>query len=165
MLGQYQKNKVMPANGQPMTNSRLIKLSKLWHQQKGDRLLPAKTDFTAQLLKPWLGHIGLVDVSYDPLRFCVRRCGEVLVRYAGGDYTGQWIHECVAPENLDSVLRPYRDCVEHGEPVYNNTVYVHPGASRALLQRLYMPCSSDGIVIDTVMVAIYALQEFGRYYS
>lgn len=165
MLGQYQRKNVAPAQGQPLTNSKLDKLQALWRKQKGNRQLPARTDFTPQLLKPWLGHIGLVDVSYDPVRFRVRLSGEALVNYAGGDYTGQWFHDCVPPDQMASATRPYLDCLKKCEPLYNNTVYVHPGASRALLQRLYMPLSSDGTSIDVIMVAIYALKDYGRFYS
>lgn len=103
-----------------------------------------------------MDHVGLVEVSYRPLRLKVRLSGSKLIAYGGRDFTGMWIDECVRPEAYEAAVRPYFDCIQRREPVFSNAIYTHPGASRALMQRLYLPCSDDGFRIDAIIVAVYA---------
>ncbi len=148
----------------PQSNAKLGRLLSLWVRQRGRNSLPSASQFTPKMMTLWQGHIGLVDVVHSPLRFRVAKAGGILTTYAGRDYTGKWIDNCVEPEDLDSALKPYLECVGTREPIFSNTVYAHPGAQRSLMQRLYLPCSSDGIVIDTIMVAVYALTDPITYY-
>jgi hypothetical protein len=138
-----------------ITHPRLKTLHTFWDLTRGSRRFPARADFAFKDLRQWLGHIALVDVVHKPPRFRIRLLGTRLVEYAGQDHTGQWIDECVTPENVDGALEPFRSCVELAAPVVRHTRYVNPRAIRSTLERLLLPCSSDQQTIDIIMGCTY----------
>ena len=77
---------------------RLVALQQVWESKCKDGRLPSKADFPPEDVKPWLGHILLLDVSRNPARFRVRLMGGNLVSYAGTDFTGKWLDEVFDPE-------------------------------------------------------------------
>jgi hypothetical protein len=90
----------------------LMALRDFWESKKAGRSLPSKANFPPGELKPWLGHIALVDVEQPSQRLRMRLMGADLVHYAGVDYTGRWLNECFSGDKLLRVLRPYHDCLE-----------------------------------------------------
>ncbi len=140
-----------------VTTPKLLALAKFWCELSEYGRLPARSEFTPQNLRAWLGHIALVNVSEAPRRFRVRLMGEKLVSYAERDFTGLWLDECLPVEAQDGVLRPLRACCDAREPVYDNLAYIIPGLNRCYLHRLYLPCAEDGENIDTVMVGAYEM--------
>ena len=134
---------------------RLKTLHTFWDLTRGSRRYPARADFAFKDLRQWLGHIALIEVAQKPLRFRIRLLGTHLVEYAGRDHTGQWLDECVAPEQVDDALEPFIACVKAGAPVFRISRYVNPRASKSVLERLLLPCSSDQKTIDIVLGCTY----------
>jgi hypothetical protein len=135
---------------------KLRALHDLWVELKGERELPARSDFSFAAFKPWLGHIGLMDVVGELPRFRIRLLGTRLVEYAGADHTGRWLDQCVPADHVEEAVEPYRTCVHTRAPVVRMSRYVNPVATKSMLERLLLPCSSDGRVIDIVLAAAYA---------
>jgi hypothetical protein len=139
-------------------------LLELWRRTKGDCRYPSRGKFTPATLKPWLGHIALVDVSYEPLRFRVRLAGTKVVALASADITARWIDECAPQKQHFAVLDAYERCIKTGAPGYSNAIH----ATRSLQQlaryrlhyRLLLPCAEDGAQIDSIVVGVYGSEAF-----
>lgn len=138
---------------------RLKTLHTFWDLTRGSRRYPARADFAFKDLRQWLGHIALLDVFRKPLRFRVRLLGTHLVDYAGADYTGRWLDECVAPEAVAEMLEPFIACIESGAPVFRHSRYINPRATKSVLERLLLPCSSDQKTIDIILGGTYVESE------
>ena len=138
---------------------RLKTLYTFWDITRGSRRYPARADFAFKNLRQWLGHIALIDVVQKPPRFRIRLLGTRLVEYAGADHTGQWLHECVAQDKIDDALEPYIACVKSGAPALRLSRYVNPRATKSVLERLFLPCSSDQKSIDIILGCTYVESE------
>lgn len=75
-------------------------LVRLWRDKRGDRSVPAWSDFDFYDFKGWHGRITLADVSYDPYDLRYRLVGTQVAERLGGDYTGKLYSEMVA-EGMD----------------------------------------------------------------
>jgi hypothetical protein len=63
-------------------------LVRLWHDKRGDRVVPSWSDFDFYDFKGWHGRIGVHDVSYDPFDFTYRLSGTEIDRVFGRTMTG-----------------------------------------------------------------------------
>jgi hypothetical protein len=143
-------------------DKRLTDLRKLWESLKNDDCPPSRRSFSARALKSWLPNIGVIDVLSIPQRFRIRVMGTSCVRLAGGEYTGKCIEECVSGLDRAEILGNYRKCVAKGEPVFSDAVYVKPGTSRLMVQRLLLPCIDTNKSVDSIFVAVYGVEVAGR---
>src|SRR5262252_1200717 len=67
----------------------LRKLYGYWASRRGSNEFPARRDIDPLDFPEALGHVVLLDVLYEPLRFRFRLHGTELVRHAGYDMTGK----------------------------------------------------------------------------
>lgn len=56
-----------------------------WLQKCDGRAMPRRDDLPVQELRPWLGHLALIEIGADPL---IRVCGTNLIRRFGREATG-----------------------------------------------------------------------------
>ncbi len=132
-------------------------LSRRWRQHCRDGGLPRRSDFPPESLTPWIGHIEVVEAVRDggTTRFRVRLVGTRIVYYEGHDNTGLFLDDVVPADDRDAVLAPYRQCLESRVPVYSEFYSCGATAISSLLERLILPLSVDGEVVDQFLVAIY----------
>lgn len=71
-------------------------LVRLWQDRRGDRPVPAWSDFGFHDFKGWHGRITLADMIYDPFDFRYRLVGLQVAERLGRDYTGKLYTEMVA---------------------------------------------------------------------
>lgn len=134
----------------------LAALHKLWTGCASDGRLPDRAAFTPETLRPWLGHIGIVEVEREPVRLRVRLAGIHLVEHDGHDNTGRYLHEVIPPPEHDRVLGGYLRCLDGCAPQYE-ALYSRPnGNRRFLMRRLLLPVSMDGSQIDQIIAGVYA---------
>jgi len=138
---------------------RLVALQRFWESKRRDGKLPSKTDFPPEEIKPWLGHILLVDVVHPPPRFRIRLMGVSLVEYAGRDYTGKWFDEIFVGERLQQNIRPYLKCFETKLPCYDNSAFTKPYSKRVVLYRLHLPLADDGEDINVIFGCGYTAED------
>lgn len=135
----------------------LAALHRLWLGIAEGTLPPDRAAFTPEVLLPWLGHIGIVEVELAPVRLRVRLAGLHLVEHDGQDNTGRYLDEVVPPEDRAQALAPYWHCLETRAPHYDAS-YSRPGRSRRyLMHRLLLPVSTNGGGVDQIIAGIYAL--------
>jgi hypothetical protein len=70
-------------------------LRDLWRRLKGARMVPSKTALGAEVLRPWLPNILIVELLEQRFRF--RLVGTAIVTAIGRDVTGAYFDEVSAP--------------------------------------------------------------------
>lgn len=128
-----------------------------WKERCRDGRLPARADFPAESLTPWLGHIQLVERvgDGDAVRHRVRLVGTRIVYYEGRDNTGLFLDDIVPIDERAEVIEPYRRCAEMRAPVYSAFYSCSEAAISSQLERLILPLATDGKTVDQFLVAIY----------
>jgi hypothetical protein len=82
---------------------KLVALFALWSAKCSGENLPARDRFPVAELRPWLGHLALLERRGKDFSF--RLCGTDLIARFGGEATGRMLHTCQAPlANLRAAL-------------------------------------------------------------
>lgn len=129
-----------------------------WRELCRNGRLPARADFPAESLTPWMGHIQIVERVVgdgDSVRHRVRLVGTRIVYYEGRDNTGLFLDDVVPVDQRDEILEPYRRCADSRAPVYSTFYNCSEAAISSQLERLILPLAADGRTIDQFLVAIY----------
>jgi hypothetical protein len=140
-------------------------LRALWSRLKGETRVPLRTDFSPELLKPWLPNIVIVEAVGTPPRFRVRLAGTAAVNFAGRDFTDRFLDEVIPPEHYQITIAPYLRAIESGAPAEDDILrqqFVAPDGTSLPVRRLIMPCSSDGRQIDRFVVGLFLYRPESR---
>ncbi len=131
----------------------LSRLLQLWTDKCRGRAMPARRDFLAVDLEPWLTELHLVAVRPEGLRFIVFAEGPA-GRY-GREMTGRYVSELEPPALADEVERAYLAAVATRAPVLGTHVTQPFGQPRRTWSRLILPLSDDGGAVDRLLVAVW----------
>ena len=121
-----------------------------WRLKKGDREVPSRKDISPEDMKVYLPNVMLIDVSYKPLDFVYRVFGSGIARAHGKEYTGKSVHQLEPAEFARLVWRQYLDAVHERKPCLHEVMF-SSGAKYEKYQRLTLPLSSDGVIIDKLL--------------
>lgn len=135
-------------------NPLLDRLFDLWRARRGGKTLPARSAFSIDDLKPWLGRIAVAELEGWPPRFRFVLHGMQLVENMGEDWTGRYLDEVVPPAIRDVIMRPYLDCVAHCVPVFDTLSDDTLPRAFAPADRLVLPCAEDGTHIDRTFTCV-----------
>jgi len=69
------------------------------------------------------------------------------------------LDEVIPTADQDTVLAPYRDCLDRRQPVYSTFYGCAATAISSLLERMILPLTTDGDHVDQFLVAIYRAEE------
>lgn len=130
-------------------------LEAFWNLRRAGRVMPARRDFVAEEFRPWFGHIRMLAVEHDPLRFKVTLEGTEIRDLAGEDFTGRYLEDVYKAAHRETLLAAYRECVASRAPRLDT---LHPGMALqnfTILERLMLPCG-DGERVTHLIVALYA---------
>lgn len=78
---------------------------------KPDGDFAPRDDFNAELLRPWIGHIMILDYIPDVRDFRYRVYGTDIANHAGFDVTGRLVSEFQS-DTGEFFLKLYRECVD-----------------------------------------------------
>ena len=134
---------------------RLGELYDLWNLARGTRAMPIRRDLDVLALKPWLGHLTLVDVLRPPLDFRYRVYGTTLRNYYGRDLQGRKVSELPAAWR-EEVHAEYAAVCEAAAPVMieqNRTTSGGP----LQLAKLMLPLAGDNGGTEMILSGIYAI--------
>jgi hypothetical protein len=134
-------------------DSRLRRLYEYWLAKKGDRRFPSRRDIDPLDFPYVLGHILLLDVLHDPLRFRVRVHGTAMVMRAGYDLTGKLLDDLPITDYRRYVRQRCEALVRAGEPVlvrHNRTL---DGRSRHY-EALWLPFSDEAENVTMLLCAL-----------
>jgi hypothetical protein len=131
----------------------LERLYRLWDAKRAGRRAPARRDLPLEELKPWLGHLLVIDVIDGGADFLYRVYGTAIGAFFGNDLTGKRLSE-VDPATQETVGKEYREVVATGLPTYAvrapRTFREH-----TLIARANLPLSHDGHAVDQLLIGIY----------
>lgn len=131
---------------------KLIALLALWSAKCAGENLPARHQFPVAELRPWLGHLALLERHGEDFRF--RLCGTGLIERFGGEATGRMLHTCEAPHaSLRAAL--LQSC-ETGAAVPSITA-MEIGGEPVTWSEIVLPLS-DGERISRLFVGSYPFQ-------
>lgn len=136
-------------------HEKLAALHRFWLGLSKDGRLPARQDFVAEELAPWIGHVSLLEVERDPLRFRYVLHGGHFTLLSGLSLTGQYVDEGLTPRHREEVIANHREAVETRQAVYRH--YTDHSLPWRELDRLILPLADDGVTVDRVMVGLYTL--------
>lgn len=131
----------------------LRRLYELWKVKRGGRIGPSRAELGPFDLRFILGNILLIDVLRDPLRFRYRLCGTNIVARAGFDLTGRFVDEHPEPQFRQAALGSYTKVAETRAPLQVVRDEIFDERSRRY-EGLLLPLSSDGNVVDMIIVAM-----------
>jgi hypothetical protein len=131
----------------------LRRLYELWKARCGDRLFPARADFSPHDFAFALGNLSLIDVLRDPLRFRVRLQGTYSSARLGWDITGRTFDEIPDPEYRAITIETYVRVVEERRPRREVREMVLDSRSHRY-EIVWLPLAADGITIDMIMACV-----------
>jgi hypothetical protein len=149
--------KTSPPIGTPL----LRNLTELWISRcSGDRL-PARADFSDDDLRPYFGHMLIVDVVGGQRRFRFRLLGTSLADAAGRELTGKYFDEADITGYEPDVLDDYDAVVQLRAPFckvrsFNPKPDAYADRWKSY-ERLLLPLAADGVTIDRILGCSYPL--------
>src|SRR3954469_17894074 len=132
---------------------RLQKLYAYWTGVRGTRRLPARRDLDPLDFAYMLGHVMLIDVLRDPLRFRVRLHGSEMTMRARYDLTGKFLDDMPPGTFRGYVIERCRGLVEHAQPVRAEQDRTIDGRIHRY-EALWLPLSDDGSTVSMLMLGL-----------
>ena len=131
----------------------LRRLHDFWNEKRGRRRMPAWKDVSVPELRPWLGHLNLLDVLDGGADFRFRVYGTKIAATFGIDHTGQRVSEL--PPSMADVLRSdYAEVCRTGRPVLvDRQRSAYEDFLRA--EKLILPLSKDDTAPDMLLIGVY----------
>jgi hypothetical protein len=138
-------------------DTRLRRLYEYWLAKKGQRRFPSRKDIDPVDFPYVLGHVMLVDVVRDPLRFRVRVHGTDMVAKAGYDLTGKFLDDHPISDYRHYVMERCEGLVRDGEPllVWHDRSL---DGKRRRYEALWLPLSDDGQQVTMLLAAMIYVQ-------
>lgn len=133
-------------------------LEALWHKICGGRVLPARDDFSLDVVLRWAPHLSVATVTPGE-RFQFRLFGTELARVYGRDLTGSFLDELTPADLWSVVIMHYREVVRTKQPLFA-PVSVANGRWYNEVSRLLLPLSSGGDSVAFVMGADYVRTDY-----
>ena len=132
--------------------AKLTSLRALWDAKRHERAMPLRDDFNIHELKPWLGHLALIDVTGERT---FRLCGTSLFSRFGGDVTGRSVAQVIAALRQGVTEQVAKAC-ETKTPAFVKSCiqgYGHP----VIYSELVLPLSQDGKEVSMLLWASYPI--------
>lgn len=127
-----------------------------WDQKRGVRDWPLRADFDP--LEFWfaVGYVSLIDVRSSETgrrRYFFRLDGTRQTDLFGVDFTGKYLDQVYAPDELPLAEQSYGTAVEQGEPQYYvRQVEFHERPIQ--YEIVILPLSRTGAAVDMLMTVV-----------
>jgi hypothetical protein len=135
---------------------KLVELLRFWEARRGVRVMPARSEISVVELGPWLGNLILLEPAANGEDFIYRVYGTNLATLIRHDMTKKSTAD-LKPATRATVNAEYRVVVEHRRPYYisrRRTVI----SGQAVVSKLILPFSEDGVTVDRVLAGVYPLK-------
>lgn len=141
-------------------DSRLLRLYHYWLTRKGDRRFPSRRDIDPLDFAYVLGHVMLLDVLRDPLRFHVRLHGTAMAMRAQYELTGKLLDELPITDYRAYVIERCKALVASGAPLVVHHGRTLDGRTRRY-EALWLPFSDDSVNVTMLLCALIYDREQG----
>ncbi|MEQ8349237.1 MAG: PAS domain-containing protein [Sneathiellaceae bacterium] len=117
--------------------------------------LPARQDLPPSSLRPWIGHVSLVDVAHDPRRFRWRLIGSRISEALGRDGTGQWFEQLYEGRMLADYVRFYSAAVERRRPVFYRGDLEFLGKEHIRFRSVHLPMADGDAPVSMLLLCLH----------
>ncbi len=124
-----------------------------WIKIKGDRLMPARSDFDPVDRPRIVPYLSLEDVTYDPIRFQVRLVGGQTS--SARDSKGQFLDKI---EGTEDIIHMLKQMVERKEPYHYISNITWDDRTYKTYSSLIVPYSDDGDRVTLAMACHHTLK-------
>ena len=125
-----------------------------WLDKKGGRRAPARADLDPVEIPALMPHLVLIDIEPGSRRLRFRLVGTAVVNGLGRDVTGRYIDELQLSKTQRAMFAEYQRVAATGEPACATWEYTREDGRHIRLERLVLPLSGDGTVIDMLLAGI-----------
>jgi len=122
-----------------------------WHSKKHGERLPARRDIDPWEMRSFLPQIFLVTVTQNPMRFWFRLVGTGIEAGYGEGIAGRYLDEIELDNVQKDIHDQYEMAVREAQPVYSRCDYIKDDKTRLRYERLLLPLSSDGKIVDMLL--------------
>src|SRR5215470_544539 len=135
----------------------LIRFYDYWVNLRGQRPMPSRRDIDPLQIPPgYLPDIMLIEVSHDPRCYRYRLVGTHVVTASGEDRTGRSFEDVSFFKTNPTVMQQFERVVTSGEPLFSLEPFTNFITGRKYeVDRIMLPLSSDGRLVDTVLVLFH----------
>ena len=132
-----------------------------WNAKRGAREMPSRRDLDPLDMRGFLPQVMLLDVMDGGRDFFCRVCGSDIRERIGVEMTGRLLSELNgAPEVVQRILDEYREVVRLRRPTSARHDFINQITGRPkIYERLTMPLSSDGVVVNMLFGVRHDLVE------
>jgi hypothetical protein len=129
----------------------------LWREKAGTRIMPARSDMTARVMKPYLSHMSLLERvgSGASARYRGRLHGTALASYAG-DKTGLFLDDVLPAHLVGGYTGVYDTVLELKLPLRVVSHYQAPEISYLVGENLVAPLSLSSNATPLILSVTYA---------
>jgi hypothetical protein len=143
-------------------------LLNFWCRHLGALRVPQWQAVEAEDLTRMADSLSFLDVarSRGDVRFMIRFHGATIGRvYGSGDCRGKFLDEIVQRDSCASGLAPYHRAAETGRPVYTIEDMSDRQSRLVHNERLLLPFSRDGVIVDRILAAFEFICPDGAFDS
>ena len=136
-------------------NPRLARLHDYWIGKCAGRPLPSRADIDPLEMREWLGNLLLAEFFGGIENYRVRLDGSNLIGTGGKDRTGKGSEVLTSDEERKLVISQYKPVLDTAQPAYFETQFLNSEGRFLREQKLLLPLSNDGSVVNMVLAGIY----------
>ena len=133
---------------------KLDALCELWESKRKGGALPARADFDVFELRPWLGHLNVIEVIDGGRDYRYRLHGNDLVQLLGMDLTGRRLSD-LAPEMQGTIRAEHEEVLATRGPCWFSRNRFNRDADHLRIVKLTLPLAADGETIDMMLMGLY----------
>lgn len=138
-------------------SGRLRSLFAYWQSHASDGRLPGSGIVDPITLRPWLGHLLLVDVLDGGAEFVYRVYGSAVAETFGQDMTGQ-SPRCFPEHHVEIIVEPYRAVARDRRPRYTAHIMSVQDRKFAVWERVILPIADDAGKASQLLVGIHRVR-------
>ena len=126
-----------------------------WESWRHGKKFPSRADFDPVNLKYILGHLSLIDVTYDPLQFHYRVYGSFLTQRIGKEMTHKSVDDLPGEGNAERIKAHLSQVIQDRIPMAFLRLHRFQDSDLPRnSESLMLPLSNDGEVINMIMTGV-----------
>jgi hypothetical protein len=135
----------------------LVRFYDYWLTLCGSRTMPSRRDIDPLQIPPgYLPDIMLIEVLHQPRRYRYRLVGTHVVTASGEDRTGRSFDDVSFFRTNPAVMQQFEQVVDTAQPLHSLEPFTNFITGRSYdVDRIMLPLSSDGRVVDMVLVLFH----------
>ncbi|HVG52651.1 MAG TPA: PAS domain-containing protein [Xanthobacteraceae bacterium] len=130
-----------------------------WERIRGADVLPTWSRFDRAEFSSCRENLCVMEVRRegDRIRLYIREHGEKLAEYYGSACAGRYLDDFMSPEALAALSAIYAQVMETRRPVYTVAPVTDSRGRSVTCERLLLPFTLTGNVVDVVLVSLEAI--------